>query len=112
MTKSQELSKQWAELEFGWTEWLGDCGRNPDVDTRYQPVKDFTSPDRFFAEVVPRLEELGYFPRFRYSGKSYGWSCFMTSHLTKYPSVESEFYMNIGEVGLEAAIKAREEIGK
>lgn len=94
MTKS-ELNQAWAELE-GWTIW-------PVFDH-----PDFTEPNRFFSEVVPRMEELGYTPKIE-KNLCGNWYVF-------FESIEDESYIsegtrkNVGKAGLEAAIKARKKL--
>lgn len=107
MTKS-ELNQAWYELEeYG-----------PSSDNWPEDIPDFTEPNRFFSEVVPRMISLGYAVRTSsYDAKG------KTIHVcnvdmvgkshpkdTKYFGAQS-FY-SVGEAGLEAAIKARKELEK
>lgn len=119
-----ELNKQWAELE-GWkpakvgptiyeTKYPEDGYLTPDGMV-YVNIPDFTEPNRFFAEVVPRMYGLG----FKYADCSwYGAENFKRHVFMFYLPDEKPTTIQVNDkgnpcmAGLEAAIKARKEIGK
>lgn len=95
---TDDLNKQWAELE-GW---------EPSWNQLSPP--NYTKPNRFFAEVVPRMRELGFTFllsdqeednqfEFFYLNKRSGWNNII-------------IHNKVGIAGLTAAIQARKEIGK
>ena len=96
MTKD-ELNRKWAELE-GWKFNLNSI-------EDLKPPPDFTEPNRFFAEVVPRMVELGLCFKFDNFGCVH-WTASIESDVNVVYGHSNE----IGEAGLAAAIKAKEEL--
>lgn len=124
MTKD-ELNREWADLE-GWTvehshsdelelfRWMKD-GKNLN-DTVFAPrsncgeaLPNFTEPNRFFAEVVPRMESLGLYPNVRKMKSQDTWTFgWFRESLSDSGKAHGP---TVGEAGLEAAIKARKGLG-
>lgn len=125
MTKD-ELNREWAELEGceevnGALNWDGRSRINFDPlgqgtvwkfpdGSLDNDIPDFTEPNRFFAEVVPRMNELELTPRLCQYSKS-NWCC-EWNRITNDECIASSADGTVGEAGLEAAIKARKELGK
>ena len=113
-----DLNKEWAELE-GKKYYDGPRTIGKPNDNEIEPLPDWTEPNRFFAEVVPRIQELcGYTFQhkleiyFDYVGTIIHCGIFRPDDnfgkkLLAECSGKSE-----GIAGLKAAIQARKEIGK
>ena len=116
MTNKSELNKKWAELEGfkevtirdGITQWEGEYSNYPELP-------DFTEPNRFFAEVVPRMRNLNFDWEKIDSGRS-SWQYFVWILRTCGQDERKEFVgkfayeQEMFEAGLEAAINAREKL--
>ncbi len=105
---TDDLNKEWAELE-GWKQdsvglWVTPKGIVYGLDG----PPDWTEPNLFFAEVVPRMEKLGLYPNI-YKSKcsdtwTFGW------YRESLGDRVRAYGKTIGEAGLKAAIQARKEL--
>ena len=114
---TDDPNREWAELE-GWNprgesfieqEGSGKIyGYAPKVGEWRLP--DWTEPNRFFAEVVPRMAGLELFPCCFIQTNGMWNFCFGPIKSIEASGLAIE--NGIGIAGLKAAIQARKEIGK
>ena len=119
MTKS-EANKQWAELEgYEYMEaepneyeahWIipRKHRENDPFQDITKELPDFTEPNRFFAEVVPRMNMLNFHPQLHRGSKDGLWQFEWWNFEVVLNVISS--HKEIGEAGLIAAIKARKEL--
>ena len=108
-TDTKKLTEEWARLE-GWKLVLvekfseDNCHyvwhQNGREIWGFAQLPNWTEPNRFFAEVVPRMTELGFSPYI--GGGRNQWLRHLDCPLDK----------NWCAVNLNAAIQARKELGK
>ena len=101
---TDDLNKEWAELErwikeedFNLNEYTGNW-RHPNENVSRE-LPDWTEPNRFFAEVVPRMRELGFNPYPH--ARNGGWL-----------PINQPIHPSWCQLCLKAAIQARRELGK
>lgn len=128
MTKS-EMNQAWAELE-GWVkgEFCLPISKTSKMKAKYSwinqkgkganSIPDFTEPNRFFPEVVPRMREIDPDGRFSFYESSVGggksrkrWNALYGYKGAIDEKVHRGRSDDIGEAGLQAAIKARKKLG-
>lgn len=126
---TNDLNRKWAELE-GWKleempplqgynkwGWIDNCslrGKSwPSEKEALEHLPNWTEPNLFFVEVVPRMIELKFLPTWHFD-KQHRFTFTYMPNNKFYGGMETtkRSGTSIGKAGLTAAIQARKELRK